>query len=344
MNRPLTESFDSKRNEHSVPLALVCEDETVCSLVHRYSSFPDIDVEFFAFSSLAELLPKLGKFPWVLVVDVTGESRTQSLKAFFHDPVQSGHEIVLLCSSQQSTKCQRLTYQGKISDYLIVRPLYDPARLQTLIRRACERIFLRRRLIFTLSPSETKENVPPLILPPAKTSCYSCFAELGRYSSAGEGLMETIREISSSIDTVGETVEVTKDTEKPMFFGRKALVIEDDPASATMMNETLASGGFAVSIAGSIEEACELYGKDAFDVLFIDLMLPGAHGVEGIRILKKRMFSGNAVLVVTTAFSEDDLVRECLDEGVNDYLIKPISRVNLFPRVATALGILWEQL
>jgi CheY-like chemotaxis protein len=109
------------------------------------------------------------------------------------------------------------------------------------------------------------------------------------------------------------------------------------------MKDLLIAGGFEVDSAQGIEEACLNFYEDLFDIIFVDLRLPGVSEAEGIRFLKQNIKSAHSPIIVTTAYSEKELVLDCINEGISDYLIKPITRGKLMPRVASILGIHWEE-
>lgn len=142
----------------------------------------------------------------------------------------------------------------------------------------------------------------------------------------------------SSGDTPAQIPAQQETSGKGPFAGKRALILEDDPASAEAIEDMLASEGFDVSAADSVKKAFSRFGEQPFDVILLDLMMPGISGPAAVKTIREKFKSTEAPIIVTTAYSERDLVKECLREGAIDYLLKPIKRRTLLPRIALALG------
>ena len=113
------------------------------------------------------------------------------------------------------------------------------------------------------------------------------------------------------------------------------LVVEDDDAIAEPLVRALAREGHDVALAGTGEQALERIGEGEFDLLVLDIGLPGIDGVEvcrRARDLRPRLL----VLIVTARSSELDEVLG-LDAGADDYVTKPFSLSVLAARVRALL-------
>lgn len=124
------------------------------------------------------------------------------------------------------------------------------------------------------------------------------------------------------------------------FAHKRALVIEDDTYSAELVRDILDAEGFTVKTARTVLSACNKFRDQRFDVILADLMMPGLSGPRVVRALKNQLAAGNTPVIVTSAHSDRELVKQCIDEGARDYIVKPIVRDKLLPRVAAALGTL----
>src|SRR5690349_3761578 len=115
----------------------------------------------------------------------------------------------------------------------------------------------------------------------------------------------------------------------------RLLVVEDDTALAAALRDGLAARGYAVDRAGAAEEALDLLAVDAYDLVVLDLGLPGMDGLAFVRVLRER---GNPVpiLVLTARGDVADRVAG-LDEGADDYLQKPFAFPELIARVRALL-------
>ncbi len=112
---------------------------------------------------------------------------------------------------------------------------------------------------------------------------------------------------------------------------RRLLVVEDDPDLARLARLHLESDGYAVRVEHDGARALELTRREDFDLLVLDLMLPG---LDGLSICRELRSSGRYVpiIVVTAKGSEVDRVLG-LELGADDYLTKPVSFRELSARV-----------
>jgi two-component system, OmpR family, copper resistance phosphate regulon response regulator CusR len=113
------------------------------------------------------------------------------------------------------------------------------------------------------------------------------------------------------------------------------LVVEDEPKLASALKEGLEDERYDVSVAKSGEEGFYLLHSERFDLLMLDVMLPGRSGFEVLAQLRK---NGVAipVLLLTARDSVEDRVHG-LDAGADDYLVKPFAFPELLARVRALL-------
>ena len=115
----------------------------------------------------------------------------------------------------------------------------------------------------------------------------------------------------------------------------RLLLAEDDPRMRAIVRRGLAEEGHAVEAAATGPEAVDLAGAGQFDVLILDLMLPGFDGVEVVRRLRAQG-DRTPALMLTARDASSDIVSS-LDAGADDYLVKPFAFAVLLARVR-ALG------
>ena len=113
------------------------------------------------------------------------------------------------------------------------------------------------------------------------------------------------------------------------------LIIEDEPALAQSMVASLQAEGWLVQSAASAEAALPLLRSQAFDLLVLDVMLPGMNGFDLLAVARQRV-PGLLVLMVTARDSVADRVRG-LRAGADDYLVKPFASAELAARVDALL-------
>lgn len=115
----------------------------------------------------------------------------------------------------------------------------------------------------------------------------------------------------------------------------RILVVEDETKVATALQEGLKSERYEVAVASTGEEGFFLVNAKTFDLVVLDLMLPGRSGLEILATLRKRGLS-TPVLILTARDAVDDRVRG-LDTGADDYLVKPFAFPELLARIRALL-------
>jgi two-component system OmpR family response regulator len=111
----------------------------------------------------------------------------------------------------------------------------------------------------------------------------------------------------------------------------RILVVEDDSVLRDGLSRSLRSAGYAVDIAPDGKLADDLLSVHTFDLVVLDLGLPGLDGLEVLRRLRRRA-SGVPVLILTARDAVEDRVAG-LDLGADDYLVKPFNLAELEARV-----------
>lgn len=117
----------------------------------------------------------------------------------------------------------------------------------------------------------------------------------------------------------------------------KILVVEDEEDLVALTRYNLAKEGFQVRDAGTGEAALRLATAEPFDVVLLDLMLPGIDGLEVCRRLKADPRTGRLPIIMVTAKGEDADVVAGLSLGADDYVTKPFSPKVLVARVRAVL-------
>lgn len=115
----------------------------------------------------------------------------------------------------------------------------------------------------------------------------------------------------------------------------RILVVEDDRKVASFLERGLREEGYSVDVAHDGEDGRLKAHVHEYDLLLLDVMLPGVSGLEVVRDLRKRE-RATPVLMLTARDSEDDVVTG-LDAGADDYLTKPFGFDELLARVRALL-------
>lgn len=115
----------------------------------------------------------------------------------------------------------------------------------------------------------------------------------------------------------------------------RILLVEDEAAVVFIVSDLLESAGYTVESAGDGNRGLQLALDKPFDLLILDVMLPGMSGFEVCHAVRERGFDG-AVLMLTARGEVSDRVQG-LRGGADDYLVKPFDSDELLARVASLL-------
>ncbi len=118
---------------------------------------------------------------------------------------------------------------------------------------------------------------------------------------------------------------------------RKILVVDDEPDLIDLVSYNLKKEGFEVSSASDGEEALRKIRSENFDLIVLDLMLPGIQGFELCRILRNDTKTGHLPIIMLTAKTEDVDRILGLEIGADDYIAKPFNPRELAARVKAVL-------
>jgi two-component system KDP operon response regulator KdpE len=114
----------------------------------------------------------------------------------------------------------------------------------------------------------------------------------------------------------------------------RVLVVDDDPQIRRVMRVTLTGRGYEVDDAKNGEAALDKLRGERFDLVLLDMNMPGMGGLETCRAIRAQ--SEVAIIMLTVRDSEIDKV-EALDAGADDYVTKPYNAPELLARIRAAL-------
>jgi len=99
------------------------------------------------------------------------------------------------------------------------------------------------------------------------------------------------------------------------------LIVDDEPGMTETMSAILGHIGYDVKVAGDGFEAIERVKTQPFDVIFMDIRMPGINGVETYKEIKK--IRPDTTVVMITAYSVEELIAEALEQGAYGIMYKP---------------------
>lgn len=115
----------------------------------------------------------------------------------------------------------------------------------------------------------------------------------------------------------------------------RVLIVEDDNVVADGMNRYLRQAGYGTEIAEGGRQADAMLGEESFDLVVLDLGLPGMDGMEVLRRLRARK-NNVPILIVTARDTVEERVQG-LNLGADDYLVKPFALAELEARIRAVL-------
>ena len=103
---------------------------------------------------------------------------------------------------------------------------------------------------------------------------------------------------------------------------KKILLVEDEALIRELYTRQLSKAGFTVKPAATGEEAVQILKTDNFDVILLDIMLPGINGLQVLREYKLAQPNSPTVVVLLTNLGQESIIKEGFDLGAQAYLIK----------------------
>ena len=105
----------------------------------------------------------------------------------------------------------------------------------------------------------------------------------------------------------------------------RILVIDDEEPMRESLKDWLMEEGYEVGLAASGKEAIAMTRKQNWDVILLDLKMPGMDGIETLKRLKGKEVNTEAEILMMTAYATVDTAVQAMKEGALDYLVKPFS-------------------
>ena len=115
----------------------------------------------------------------------------------------------------------------------------------------------------------------------------------------------------------------------------RILIVEDEKPIANLIDLNLSSCGYQCTSVYDGLAAADLLEENTFDLILLDIMLPGANGFELMDLIRP---TGTPVIFITARGSVADRVQG-LRAGADDYLVKPFNKDNLFKTLASAVKL-----
>lgn len=151
-----------------------------------------------------------------------------------------------------------------------------------------------------------------------------------------------VRDFAAGLSLPDERITVPPRSERvshppPSGVGARVLLVDDDDELTIVMRSLLESVGLLVTTASSGEDAIELLGRQAFDLLVIDWRLPSMSGIELCRRVRAGTRSSRAPIVFVSGNDSPRDMMEAFASGADDYVLKPFRAPELSARIFSLL-------
>ena len=131
-----------------------------------------------------------------------------------------------------------------------------------------------------------------------------------------------------------EPLQRAPDPRRESAAGQPVLVVDDDPQTLRYVRKALSDAGFEPIVTADPEEALPLVEEKRPDLVLLDMMLPGADGIE---LMHDILAVADVPVIFLSAYGRDEVVARALESGAIDYIVKPFSPTELVARVRAAL-------
>ncbi|MGB8807343.1 MAG: response regulator [Candidatus Rickettsiella isopodorum] len=158
--------------------------------------------------------------------------------------------------------------------------------------------------------------------------------ELKKYAQDLLSFVDRLPSLAQEINvTQGASCEVNTTSINAHLF--KVLLVEDTPIIQIVHKRMLENLGYQVELVSSAEKALYKITTTIYDVILMDIGLPGMSGIDAaIEIRRQEQHGQNVPIIALTAFSNKEMYQDCLNAGINDVVTKPISQEDLQRLVA----------
>ena len=134
--------------------------------------------------------------------------------------------------------------------------------------------------------------------------------------------------------SVPDTVRTTEHSRDPRGPGDKILVVDDDPQTLKYVRDTLTRAGYTPIVTADPEQVARYITSDRPQLVLLDLLLPGADGIE---LMEGILEVTEVPVIFLSAYGRDETIARAFESGATDYVVKPFSPTELVARIKSAL-------
>ncbi|MDL1963412.1 MAG: response regulator [Deltaproteobacteria bacterium] len=149
-------------------------------------------------------------------------------------------------------------------------------------------------------------------------------------STLFNAIMDTFGKKALKIEGKEKHITTRASIYKNFLRGIRILVAEDNPTNQEIALAILEGAGIVVEIADNGKKAVEAVQKSRFDVVLMDIQMPGMDGYEATKMIRKDSKFKSLPIIAMTAHAMKGDEEKCLEAGMDGYVSKPISQDRLF--------------
>lgn len=118
------------------------------------------------------------------------------------------------------------------------------------------------------------------------------------------------------------------------------LVVDDEELNRDILSRRLTREGYAVTVADSGKEALDMLHLERYDLVLLDIMMPGIDGYEVLKRIRSEPVLHDTPVIMVTALGDESSIKRCLALGATDYVGKPFELTFLKSRIRQAIHAL----
>ncbi len=122
-------------------------------------------------------------------------------------------------------------------------------------------------------------------------------------------------------------------------FDGSLLVVDDSEMNRDMLARRLVRRGYTVAAAENGRQALGMIADQPYDLIILDIMMPGLSGLEVLEELRRRYAPSELPVIMATAKDQSEDIVQALRLGANDYVTKPLDFPVVLARVQTQLSL-----
>ena len=257
--------------------------------------------------------------PRLLIVDGVAESRAALSNRF----ATGGFEIV---AADCGAEALRLV-QEQTLDVVLLDDMIPDMNGTEVLRRIRERFSGSLLPVIMAIPSYQAEDVMEAM----KAGANDYVTKPIDFSTALVRVNNQVARHRAQLELHKINAEARPDDQ--CFPAARLLIVDDIADNRELLSRRLVKRGFEIVEADCGPEALRLVQEQTFDVVLLDVMMPGMDGMEVLRRLRKQFSASLLPVIMVTAKTQSEDVVEALKAGANDYVTKPVDLSIVLARV-----------